>query len=151
MVQCLITASNLSSSSSPSPSFSFVMLLMSSLNVFEKNYLFPRQHSSCQHFVLLVHFSAAAPRIWYASLFTKPRCGYQPSRANSKIIYKVGNWHASSPPPLLPRETAAAGPSFLAGATASGWPGYSLQGTPRCEPPPKERVGIFGEGCEILE
>ncbi len=26
-----------------------------------------------------------------------------------------------------------------------------LQGTPRCEPPPKERVGIFGEGCEILE
>ncbi len=26
-----------------------------------------------------------------------------------------------------------------------------LQSTPRCEPPPKEKVGIFGEGCEILE
>ncbi len=26
-----------------------------------------------------------------------------------------------------------------------------LQGTPRCEPPPKYGVGIFGEGCEILE
>ncbi len=26
-----------------------------------------------------------------------------------------------------------------------------LQGTPRCEPPPKERAGIFSEGCEILE
>ncbi len=26
-----------------------------------------------------------------------------------------------------------------------------LQDTPRCELPPKERVGIFGEGCEIME
>ncbi len=26
-----------------------------------------------------------------------------------------------------------------------------LQGTPRWEPPPKERVSIFGEGCGILE
>ncbi len=26
-----------------------------------------------------------------------------------------------------------------------------LQGTPRCEPPPKERINIHGEGCEILE
>ncbi len=26
-----------------------------------------------------------------------------------------------------------------------------VQGSPRCEPPPKERVGIFGEGFEILE
>ncbi len=26
-----------------------------------------------------------------------------------------------------------------------------LQGTARCEPLPKERVDIFGEGCEILE
>ncbi len=32
-----------------------------------------------------------------------------------------------------------------------GLRGHPLQGTPRCEPPPKERVGIFGEGCEILE
>ncbi len=97
----------------------------------------------------------SAPRIWHASLFTKPRCRYQPSRANSKI----GNWHASPP---LRRETAAA---------TSGWPDYRLhdihgpfgywselvfppscskrpkraplQGTSRCEPPPKERVGIF--------
>ncbi len=86
----------------------------------------------------------------------------------------VSNWHASPP---LRRETAATGPSFLAAATTSGWPhcllqdiqgpfwywselvflrparrglrGHPLQGTPRCEPPPKERVGIFGEGCEI--
>ncbi len=26
-----------------------------------------------------------------------------------------------------------------------------LQGTPRCEPPPKERVGTIGAGCEIME
>ncbi len=37
---------------------------------------------------------------------TKPRGKYQPSRANSKISYKVGNWH-SSPPQR--RGTAAAG------------------------------------------
>ncbi len=120
--------------------------------------------------------SASAPRIWYASLFTKSCCTHQPSRANSKTSYNVGNWHASPP---LRRETAATGPSFLAAATTSGWPDYRLQdiqrpfgcwselvfpssrltwpkraplqGTPRCEPPPKERVGIFGEGCEILE
>ncbi len=42
--------------------------------------------------------SASAPRIWYASLFTKPRCRHQPSRANSKISYKAGNWHASPAP-----------------------------------------------------
>ncbi len=68
--------------------------------------------------------SAPTPRIWYASLFAKPRCRYQPSRANSKISYKVGNWHASPP---LRRETAATGPSFLAAATTSGWPDYRLQ------------------------
>ncbi len=51
---------------------------------------------------------ASAPQIWFASLFAKPRCRYQPSWANSKIIYKVGNWHASL--------TAAAGPSFVAAA-----------------------------------
>ncbi len=32
-----------------------------------------------------------------------------------------------------------------------GLRGHPLKGTPRCEPPPKERVSIFGEGCEILE
>ncbi len=26
-----------------------------------------------------------------------------------------------------------------------------LLGAPKCEPPPKEWAGIFGEGCEILE
>ncbi len=37
-------------------------------------------------------FGASAPRLWYASLFAKPTyqiCKYQPSRANSKISYKV--------------------------------------------------------------
>ncbi len=120
--------------------------------------------------------SASAPRIWYVSLFAKPRCRYQPSRANPKISYTVGNWHVSSP---LRRETAVTGPSFLAEATTPGWPHYRLQdiqgpfgywfelvfpssrstrpkiaplqGTPRCEPPPKERDGIFSEGCKILE
>ncbi len=29
--------------------------------------------------------------------------------------------------------------------------GAPLQGNPRCEPPRKERVGIFGKSCEILE
>ncbi len=48
-----------------------------------------------------------APRIWYSSLFTKPRCRHQPSRANSKICYKVGNWHAS--PPLQREATAPFG------------------------------------------
>ncbi len=61
--------------------------------------------------------TVSAPRIWYASLFAKPRCRYQPSRANAKISYKVRNWHASPPPPLR-RETAA---------TTSGWPHYRLQ------------------------
>ncbi len=98
----------------------------------------------------------------------KLRCGYQPSRANWKIGYKVGNWHASPP---LRRETAA--------ATTSGWPNYRLQdihgsfgywselvfpssrstrprraplqGTPGWEPPPRKRVSSFIEGCEILE
>ncbi len=59
----------------------------------------------------------AAPRIWYASLFAEPRFRYQLSRANSKVSYKVGSWHASSP---LRRQTAAAGPSFFALATTSG-------------------------------
>ncbi len=54
------------------------------------------------------------------SLFAKPCCIYQPSRANSKISYKVGNWHA--PPPY--EET---GPSFLTAATTSGWSDYRLQ------------------------
>ncbi len=26
-----------------------------------------------------------------------------------------------------------------------------LRGRPKCQPPPKEGVNIFGEGCEILE
>ncbi len=61
--------------------------------------------------------SASAPRIWYVSLFAKPGCRYQPSRANSKISYTVGSWHAS---PSLRRETAATAPSFLAAVTTSG-------------------------------
>ncbi len=28
---------------------------------------------------------------------------------------------------------------------------HPYKDTPRCELPPKERGGIFGEGCEILE
>ncbi len=54
--------------------------------------------------------SASAPRVWCVSLFLKPFCKYQPFRANSKISYKVGNWHASPP---LGRGTAAAKFSFL--------------------------------------
>ncbi len=57
--------------------------------------------------------SASAPRSWYASLLGKFCCRYQPSRANSKISFKVGHWHSSPP---LRRETAAAEPSFLAAA-----------------------------------
>ncbi len=80
---------------------------------------------------------------------------------------------------LLYEETAAAWDSFLAATTTSSWLDYPLQdihgpfgywselglppsrstrakraplqSTPRCEPPPKERDGIFGEGCEIRE
>ncbi len=37
-------------------------------------------------------------------------------------------------------------------SSRSTWPRMApLQGSPRCEPPPKEGVGIFGEGCQILE
>ncbi len=42
-------------------------------------------------------------------------------------------------------------PNFFP-SSRSTWPKRApLQGTSRCEQPPKERVGIFGEGCEILE
>ncbi len=41
----------------------------------------------------------------------------QESRVKSKISYRVGNWQTSPP---LRRETAAAGPLFLAAATTSG-------------------------------
>ncbi len=41
-----------------------------------------------------------------------------------KLSY-IGNWRAWPP---LRRETAAAGPSFFAAATAFGWPYYRLQG-----------------------
>ncbi len=40
---------------------------------------------------------------------------------------------------------------FLPSSSSTRPKGAPLQGTPRCEPPPKKRVGIFGEGCEILE
>ncbi len=79
-----------------------------------------------------------------------------------KFSYQV-IWHSSFP---LRRETVAAGPSFLAAATTSGWPNNriqnihgsfslpldaALQGTTRYEPPPKETVGLVVEGLEILE
>ncbi len=37
--------------------------------------------------------SVSTPRIWYGSLFAKPRDRYQPFRANLKISYKVGIRH----------------------------------------------------------
>ncbi len=112
--------------------------------------------------------SACVPQIWYAGLFAKPRCRYQPSRANSKLSYKLGNWHVS---PLyeerLQRRRIRADlitalkiftgpldvdPNLFFPSYRSTRPKRApLQGTPRCEPPPKEKVGIFGEGCEILE
>ncbi len=120
--------------------------------------------------------SVSTPRIWYASLFAKPRCRHQPSRANSKNSYNFGNWHSSPP---LRRVTVVAGPLLLGLPTTLGTVNYHLQdilgpfgyrselvfpsshstrpknaplqGTLRCEPPTKERVGIFGEGYEILE
>ncbi len=59
--------------------------------------------------------SATTPQIWCVSLIAKPRGRYQLFGANSRISYKVGNWK-----PVLRRETAVAGPSFLAEATTSG-------------------------------
>ncbi len=121
--------------------------------------LFPRSLEIGFHPFIRV-LSASAPRIRWTSQFAKPRCRYQPFRANSKISYKVGSWHASA---SLRRETAV--------ETTLCWPDYrlqdfqgpfgywselvfppsrsmrpkraSLQGTPRCEPPPKERAGIW--------
>ncbi len=49
----------------------------------------------------------STPGVWYASLLANPRGRYQPFRANSKIIYKVGNWHSSN---SLRRDMVAAGP-----------------------------------------
>ncbi len=68
--------------------------------------------------------SAAKLRIWHFSLFAKPRCRYQSSRANPKISYNVVIWHASPP---LRSETAATVLPFLVAATALGWPNYRLQ------------------------
>ncbi len=73
-------------------------------------------HGLSKSAVVPIYGALVRPHLEY-SLFAKPRCIYQPSRANSKISYKVGNWHASPP---LKRETTATGPSFLAAATTSG-------------------------------
>ncbi len=48
--------------------------------------------------------------------------------------------------PVNHRFLAAKKKSFNLGDSRRGITGT----TTRCEPPPKERVGIFGEGCEIL-
>ncbi len=93
--------------------------------------------------------SATAPRTWYASLFAKPGCRYQPSRANSKIGYKVGSYHSSPP---LRRETAAAGPSFLAAATTSSWPNYRLLDIdPNLFFLPPARRGLRGHLYKVLQ
>ncbi len=65
------------------------------------------------HYTLL---STSTPWIRYASLFAQPRGRCQQFREDSKI-----SWHSSPP---LPKETAAAGPSFFATGTTSGWPDY---------------------------
>ncbi len=107
-------------------------------------------------------YISSSPRIWHASLFVKPRRRYQSFRANSKI-----SWHTL---PSLRRKTAAAttsswpdyhiqdilrsfdvDPNLFFSPPNSMWPKWApIQGAPRCKPPPMERVGIFGEGCEIL-
>ncbi len=57
------------------------------------NALLPRAFEiDLHHFIR--GFSASASRIWNASLFARPRCRYQLSRANSKISYIIGKWHA---------------------------------------------------------
>ncbi len=102
-------------------------------------------------------------------MFAKPSGRYQTFRANSKISYKAGYRHSSPP---LGKETAGAGPLFLAVATATGRHDYriqdihgsrrcwsepvffslpvvaALQGTPRYEPPSEGKASFFDEGCE---
>ncbi len=68
-------------------------------------------------YTILYIFRIVLISVIYAGLFAKPRCRYQPSRANSKISYTIGNWYAS---PHLRRKTAATESSFLAAATTSG-------------------------------
>ncbi len=112
---------------------------------------------------ILEQTSAFIP-LYGALLRPHPNMVCQPVRqtslqisTNSKISYKNGNWPLSL---LLRRETAA--------RTAKGRPDYRFedihgslgclselifpppQGTPSYEPP-KGKVGIFGEGYEILE
>ncbi len=59
----------------------------------------------------------------HTNLSANPRGRYQPSGANSKTNYEVGNWRSSPP---LQRKTATTGPSFLAVAATSGQPDYRL-------------------------
>ncbi len=104
-------------------------------------------------------FSASAPRIWYAYLLAKPRCRYQLSTANSKISYKACNWHAKrdcSSWAFIPcNDLITAFKIFIVLLGIDPNLFFLLldavQGTPRWEPPLKQRVCIFGEGCEILE
>ncbi len=83
--------------------------------------------------------SASAPRIWYACMFAKPGGRYQTLRASSKLSYKVGNGSFEYWSELVFSPSHSTRPKRA-----------PLQGTPWYEPPLKEKVGIFGEGCEIL-
>ncbi len=69
--------------------------------------------------------SSSTPLVWYDGLFVKPCSRCQLSGMNSKVAYKVVNWH---PSPSLRRVTAAVRPSFLAAATSSDWPAIRVLG-----------------------
>ncbi len=85
----------------PIPSYTFFENVKIIVLMWKCATIFRNQLSS-----IIWGLSASIPWIWYASLFTKPRVRYQPFRANSKISYKVGNWHLWHP---LRRKTAATG------------------------------------------
>ncbi len=113
--------------------------------------------------------STSTLRIWYVSLFAKPRGRYQPFRANSEISHKVGKFPTKSDCSgwtFIPWRSDSFGPTLLPQSRYSrvSWMlirtwflshplDAVLWGTPRCDPPPKEGGGVsqFGEGCEILQ
>ncbi len=91
--------------------------------------------------------SVPTPRIWHAKC--RGRC--QPFGANTKISYKVGNWHSS---PSLRKENTAAEPHFLKRRRLHAFTFRIFTGllnlNPKLlphpnSPSPEKRRGLFGE------
>ncbi len=110
--------------------------------------------NSCLHRSFEIRFhsimwgiSVPTPRIWHAKC--RGRC--QPFEANTKISYKVGNWHSS---PSLRKENTADEPHFLKRRRLHAFTFRIFTGllnlNPKLlphpnSPSPEKRRGLFGE------